>query len=191
LMLIVKQSLHVKSNKIPQTNDSPWCVAGWGGLVGLSELLQLHQQHTSAGVGGGGADTAGGGERVPCSICTRTFSNVYNLKVHVRDQHSGGGNVQCEVCGVFLKNPSTLRVHKSNYHVRCHTCGDYYRNTTALVEHQVAAHNLVATSVSAAVASVEKTNSSVGAGPINNNNMLRQFLQPTTFEDCIALDDSS
>ncbi|KAK8754678.1 hypothetical protein OTU49_017532 [Cherax quadricarinatus] len=54
--------------------------------------------------------------RYECSVCGRTFSNVYNLKVHMRDQHSGLGSAKCEICGLSFKNLSTLRVHKSNYH---------------------------------------------------------------------------
>jgi len=158
------------------------CVAGWAGLVGLSELLHLQQQATISG--------EAGAERVPCTVCTRTFSNVYNLKVHVRDQHSGGGNVKCEVCGVFLKNPSTLRVHKSNYHVRCLACGEYYRNNDVLEDHQKAVHNMLpATAIlkNVSAASAVLKNSPAA----NNNTMLRQYLQPASFEDCIALDDSS
>lgn len=54
--------------------------------------------------------------RYECSVCGRTFSNVYNLKVHMRDQHSGLGSAKCDLCGLSFKNLSTLRVHKSNYH---------------------------------------------------------------------------
>jgi len=56
--------------------------------------------------------------RYECTICGRTFSNVYNLKVHMRDQHAGLGMAKCDICGLSFKNLSTLRVHKSNYHRR-------------------------------------------------------------------------
>ncbi|KAG7170082.1 Zinc finger protein 234-like 1, partial [Homarus americanus] len=52
--------------------------------------------------------------RYECSVCGRTFSNVYNLKVHMRDQHLGLGSAKCEICGLSFKNLSTLRVHKSS-----------------------------------------------------------------------------
>ena len=54
--------------------------------------------------------------RYECGVCCRTFSNVYNLKVHTRDQHCGLGSVKCDICGLYFKNLSTVRVHKSNYH---------------------------------------------------------------------------
>lgn len=70
--------------------------------------------------------------RYECLVCGRTFSNVYNLKVHLRDQHAGLGAARCDVCGLSFKNLSTLRVHKSNYHRRPHPAGGKASTTSAL-----------------------------------------------------------
>lgn len=69
--------------------------------------------------------------RYECLVCGRTFSNVYNLKVHLRDQHAGLGAARCDVCGLSFKNLSTLRVHKSNYHRRPHPAGGKASTTSA------------------------------------------------------------
>ena len=107
-------------------------VAGWGFGGGLSGLFH----------GEGVAERV----RFECNACPRTFSNVYNLKVHVRDQHSGHGAIRCDVCGVHLKNLSTLRVHKSNYHMRCNECGEHVKNVAALAEHRTVLHGFGETS---------------------------------------------
>ena len=96
---------------------------------------------TGAGGAVGGTSEPERGARFECNICGRTFSNVYNLKVHVRDQHSGLGTIKCDVCGVALKNLSTLRVHKSNYHVRCQVCGEYFKTMDLLTQHKLARHS--------------------------------------------------
>jgi len=154
------------------------CVAGWGGVIGLTGLLQLH--NNSSYQGGCEAST----ERAQCIVCSRTFSNVYNLKVHMRDQHSGGGSVRCDVCGVSLKNPSTLRVHKSNYHVRCQECSEYFRNAQCLLEHRISVH---AAKHLPPLETKNKEEELAPVSPMAMNSILRQYLQPPTFEDCITV----
>ena len=104
------------------------CVAGWGVVGSLSGSCYS-------------AAVASDRVRYECSVCSRTFSNVYNLKVHVRDQHSGLGAITCDICGVHLKNLSTLRVHKSNYHPKCNVCGEHLKNAAALAYHKLAVHH--------------------------------------------------
>ncbi|KAK4320767.1 hypothetical protein Pmani_008386 [Petrolisthes manimaculis] len=69
--------------------------------------------------------------RYECLVCGRTFSNVYNLRVHIRDQHSGLGSAKCELCGLSFKNLSTLRVHKSNYHRKPASSANTFPSTSA------------------------------------------------------------
>lgn len=70
--------------------------------------------------------------RYECSLCGRTFSNVYNLKVHMRDQHAGLGMAKCDICSLSFKNLSTLRVHKSNYHRKPTMIPDHNKETIEL-----------------------------------------------------------
>lgn len=138
-----------------------------GGSSGSGES-GCHPLQLSSSSSSGGVDRL----RYECSACGRTFSNVYNLKVHIRDQHSGLGIIRCEVCGVHLKNLSTLRVHKSNYHSRCDLCGDYFKNPAALKEHKILLHLQTTVAVSSLAANNNAISSSVGnstSSGVSNN----------------------
>jgi len=52
-----------------------------------------------------------------CPVCGRVFVSKFNLRVHMRDKHSGSqDSFVCSLCGKTLKNKSCLRVHMYQRH---------------------------------------------------------------------------
>ncbi|XP_069692404.1 modifier of mdg4-like isoform X9 [Periplaneta americana] len=103
-------------------------------LLGGESSSQSHQDATQgtapifASIPGLSQDSGGsqdGGQGWPssaiqimeCPLCTRSFRNKFNLKVHMRDVHGDDqGPFSCPQCGKQVKNRSCLRVHLYRRH---------------------------------------------------------------------------
>lgn len=57
-----------------------------------------------------------GKKRIGCQLCPAMYSTVNNLRIHIKDQHSGKSPAKCHVCHSVFKNPSSLRTHFRRYH---------------------------------------------------------------------------
>jgi len=79
--------------------------------VSFVEHLRIQHGDTSK------LDTAEDSKGNQCPFCPKVLKHKNNLKLHIRDHHSGNQRSQnCPLCEKTFKNPGSLRSHKSQYH---------------------------------------------------------------------------
>lgn len=81
-----------------------------------------------------------------CSMCSRDFNRLENLKTHLRI-HTGERPYSCSVCGVRFRHSGALtrhfRIHTGEKPYVCKECGKSFRNCGGLRYHQKSHHSTV------------------------------------------------
>lgn len=81
-----------------------------------------------------------------CDICSRTFSNLGNLKIHITKIHFQDAVNLCNLCNEKLRNKENLKRHILDEHggktpFKCPICQRRYRYEWNLNEHMDAIHD--------------------------------------------------
>lgn len=80
-----------------------------------------------------------------CDLCDRTFSMLYYLNVHKRNDHSDVQTQQCSECGKHFASKRTLlyhlATHKNEESYPCVLCKKWFQGIKNLVDHQKAIHS--------------------------------------------------
>jgi len=88
---------------------------------------------------------AHGLERVQCTECNKTFTNVQSLRRHqLTHMGEAGRNFYCEMCGMSFIRASDVRGHKLRVHgerLKCQECERTFYSPKHLKAHQVIAHD--------------------------------------------------
>ncbi|KAG1932724.1 zinc finger protein 90-like [Pimephales promelas] len=78
-----------------------------------------------------------------CSMCSRDFNRLENLKTHLRI-HTGERPYSCSLCGVRFRHSGALtrhfRIHTGEKPYVCEECGKSFRNCGGLRYHQKSHH---------------------------------------------------
>lgn len=78
-----------------------------------------------------------------CSMCSRDFNRLENLKTHLRI-HTGERPYSCSLCGVRFRHSGALtrhfRIHTGEKPYVCDECGKSFRNCGGLRYHQKSHH---------------------------------------------------
>ncbi|KAK9972103.1 hypothetical protein ABG768_025434 [Culter alburnus] len=78
-----------------------------------------------------------------CSMCSRDFNRLENLKTHLRI-HTGERPYSCSLCGVRFRHSGALtrhfRIHTGEKPYVCGECGKSFRNCGGLRYHQKSHH---------------------------------------------------
>jgi len=87
------------------------------------------------------------GTRIPCEICSATFSQRCHMLCHVRTVHGAARNFQCPRCTSRFSRRAYLREHIAVVHEKrrdhpCPVCGSKFGWKSELTTHLKTAHSI-------------------------------------------------
>lgn len=103
-----------------------------GAFTGDQTLLETSRTSPPSGI-----EDPSSSLTVSCSLCSKRFPDMRELKAHVDSRHK---KPQCTECGLQFDHKNLFKIHMNSYHsslemLQCYHCGESFGNRSEFVAH--------------------------------------------------------